>query len=123
VLTIVIVQKTDLSIFGFKTRRFGTALFYGLAFFLLLNALTLTIVYSLISVLTNQIALQAYDPVPFFLAMPFMTFCVGISEEGLFRGYMQTHLEKIYTPRKAILIQTLLFGFWHLVWDLSPFNP
>jgi membrane protease YdiL (CAAX protease family) len=24
---------------------------------------------------------------------------------------------------RAILIQALLFGFWHLVWDLSPFNP
>jgi membrane protease YdiL (CAAX protease family) len=52
-----------------------------------------------------------------------MTFCVGIGEEGLFRGYMQTHLEKICTPRNAILIQALLFGLWHFVWNLSPFNP
>jgi membrane protease YdiL (CAAX protease family) len=123
VLTIVIVEKTDLSAFGFTIKKFGTALFYGLAFFVLLNALTLAITYSLIFMLTNQMAFQSYNYVPFLLAMPFMTFCVGISEEGLFRGYMQTHLEKICTPRKAILIQALLFGFWHFVWDLSPFNP
>lgn len=123
VLTIVIVEKTDLSAFGFTIKRLGAALFHGLIFFVLLNALSLAIVYSLIFVLTNQMAFQSYNYVPFLLAMPFMTFCVGISEEGLFRGYMQTHLEKICTPRNAILIQALLFGLWHFVWNLSPFNP
>jgi membrane protease YdiL (CAAX protease family) len=54
--------------------------------------------------------------------MPFMTLCVGVSEEGLFRGYMQTHLEKFYTSKQAILIQAILFGVWHFVWDLYPFN-
>ncbi|MCJ7430576.1 CPBP family intramembrane metalloprotease, partial [Candidatus Bathyarchaeota archaeon] len=41
---------------------------------------------------------------------------------GLFRGYMQTHLEKLFTSRKAIVIQALLFGVWHFVWNLSPFD-
>jgi membrane protease YdiL (CAAX protease family) len=48
---------------------------------------------------------------------------VGISEEGLFRGYIQTHLEKLYTPGLAILFQAILFGVWHFVWNLNPFKP
>ncbi len=64
-----------------------------------------------------------YDFTLFLLAMPFMTLCVGISEEGLFRGYMQTHFQKLYTPTKAIIIQAVFFGVWHFVWNLSPFDP
>jgi membrane protease YdiL (CAAX protease family) len=54
--------------------------------------------------------------------LPFQTLLVGISEEGLFRGYIQTHLQKFYAW-KAIFIQAILFGFWHFVWNLYPFNP
>lgn len=123
ILTIVIIEKTDLSAFGFTTKKVGESLLYGLTFFLLLNMLSLTLTYLLISVFTGQTALFWYDATPFVLAMPFMTLCVGISEEGLFRGYMQTRLERAYTTRKAILIQALLFGVWHFVWNLSPFDP
>jgi membrane protease YdiL (CAAX protease family) len=52
-----------------------------------------------------------------------MTLCVGISEEGLFRGYVQTHLEKLYTSRQAILTQAILFGIWHFIWGVNPFDP
>ena len=52
-----------------------------------------------------------------------MTFCVGINEEGFFRGYVQTHFEKFYSSKQAILIQSILFGVWHFVWDLHPFAP
>ena len=51
-----------------------------------------------------------------------MTFCVGISEEGLFRGYVQTHLEKFHM-NGAIVFQAMLFGVWHFVWNLSPLDP
>jgi membrane protease YdiL (CAAX protease family) len=47
---------------------------------------------------------------------------VGISEEGLFRGYVQTHLEKFHMSG-AILAQAALFGIWHFVWNLSPLDP
>jgi membrane protease YdiL (CAAX protease family) len=123
ILVILVIEKTDISAFGFTTKRFGKSLAYGLLFFLILNLLTVTILYVLMYVITGQMAFQSYDLGPFVSAMPFMTLCVGISEEGLFRGYMQTHLDKLYTPRKAVLIQALLFGAWHSVWNLSPFNP
>jgi membrane protease YdiL (CAAX protease family) len=44
---------------------------------------------------------------------------VGVSEEGLFRGYVQTHLERFYSKKMANLLQALLFGLWHVVWYAS----
>lgn len=122
ILAIAVIEKTDISVFGFTAKRFGRSLVYGLAFFLLLNTLSLVLTWVLIFTFTGQVAFQAYDPLPFVSAMPFMTLCVGISEEGLFRGYMQTRLEKAFTLRKAIVFQALLFGAWHFVWNLQPFD-
>ncbi len=122
ILTIVVIEKTEASAFGFTTKKLGKSLLYGLLFFLALNTLTLGITYAMTYIYTGQQPLQSYSVVPFLSAMPFMTLCVGISEEGLFRGYMQTHLEKVYTQRKAILIQALMFGAWHFVWNLSPLD-
>lgn len=123
ILTIILVEKTDVSAFGFKTQNIGKAILHGLTFYALSGGTSLIVLYSLIQAFTNQIPVLSFNIAPFLLAMPFQTLCVGISEEGLFRGYMQTHLAKIYTLKKAILIQAIFFGVWHFVWDLSPFNP
>lgn len=123
ILVIIIVERTNPSTFGFTTRKFGKSFIYGLVFFLLMNVLTLVIWYVPIFVFTGKNPFYTYDLLPFVLTLPFMTFCVGISEEGLFRGFIQTHFEKAYTVRKAILFQAVLFGVWHFVWNLSPFDP
>ena len=123
ILTIVIVEKTDVSAFGFKTKNFGKSLLYGLVFFALLYGLALLISNILVYAFTYQLPVQTFDFMPVLSAMPFMTLCVGISEEGLFRGYTQTHLEKFYSKREAVFIQAVLFGVWHFVWNLSPFDP
>jgi hypothetical protein len=122
ILTMLVIEETDVSAFGFKTRNIGKSLLFGFLFFIILDGLALLISYVMIYVFTCQIPVQSYNVLPFLLTMPFMTLCVGISEEGLFRGYMQTHLEKFYTSKQAILIQAILFGVWHFVWDLRPFN-
>lgn len=122
VLTIVFLEETDPSIFGFKTERFGRALLLGLVYYLLFefsSALTSVI---LVYAYTGQMMIAGYDSVHFVLTMPFMTLCVGVSEEGLFRGYMQTHLREVFSRREAILIQASLFGLWHFVWHILPFN-
>jgi membrane protease YdiL (CAAX protease family) len=123
VFTIIAMEKTDISAFGFKTQNIGKALFHGLIFYAILGGSTLLTNYLLIYAFTNQTPIQSYSIAIFLLAMPFHTLCVGISEEGFFRGYAQTHLEKFYGVNKAILIQAILFGIWHFVWDLNPFNP
>jgi membrane protease YdiL (CAAX protease family) len=121
-LTIIVAEGTDVSAFGFKTQKMEKAISYGIAFYLILGGMASFILYLLIYLFTNQTPVLSYDISPFLLSMPFQTLLVGVSEEGLFRGYVQTHLQKFYAW-KAIFIQALLFGFWHFVWNLSPFNP
>ncbi len=123
ILTILFIEEADVSAFGFKTRNIGKSLLFGFLFFIILDGLASLILYFLVYVFTSQIPVQYYNVLPFILTMPFMTLCVGVSEEGLFRGYMQTHLEKFYTSKQAILIQAILFGVWHFVWGLNPFDP
>ena len=123
ILTILFIEKVVISAFGFKTRNIWKSLIFGFLFFVILDGLASLGFYLLIYVFTSQIPVQSYNVLPFILAMPFMTLCVGISEEGLFRGYMQTHLERFYSSKQAILIQAILFGVWHFVWGLNPFDP
>ena len=123
VLTMLVIEKTDLSFFGFKTEKLAKSHLYGLACFIILAGLTLLIQYALIFVFVKQMPVQSFDVNSALLTFPFMTLCVGISEEALFRGYIQTHLERFYTSRQAILTQAILFGGWHFVWNLSPFSP
>jgi len=123
VFTIIAIEKTDISAFGFRTQNIRKAIFHGLIFYAILGGSTLLTNYLLIYAFTNQTPIQSYAIPLFLLAMPFHTLCVGVSEEGFFRGYVQTHLEKFYGANKAILIQAVLFGIWHFVWDLNPFNP
>lgn len=123
VLTILLVEKTDISAFGFRTEGFLKSIMYGLTFYAILGGLTLLLIGSLVYLFTAQTPVQRYDVSAFLLAMPFMTLCVGVSEEGLFRGYVQTRIEKIYNLRTSVLFQAALFGVWHFVWNLSPFDP
>ncbi|MEM3442695.1 MAG: CPBP family intramembrane glutamic endopeptidase [Candidatus Bathyarchaeia archaeon] len=121
-LTIILVERTDVSAFGFKTQNLEKAISYGIAFYAILGGVVLFIYYLLIYVFTNQMPIASYSSSSFFLSMPFQTLLVGISEEGLFRGYIQTHLQK-FSFYKAIFAQAILFGVWHFVWNLYPFNP
>jgi len=123
ILTIVLIEKTDVSAFGFKRQNIGTSLLKGATLYLVFGGSTLLIECLLIHAFTGQAIVGSFDILAFLSVMPFHTLCVGISEEGFFRGYMQTHLEKRYAFRKAILIQALAFGVWHFVWNVSPFNP
>jgi len=122
ILTIVLVEKTDISAFGFKTKNIEKSLLYNLAFCIVLEGVALFCSNLLSLAFTNQTLITSYSIESFLFAMPFQTLCVGLSEEGLFRGYMQTHLSQCYTPNKAIFIQALFFGIWHFVWNLSPFD-
>ena len=115
ILTILFIEKVDVSAFGFRTRNIWKSLVFGFPFFIILDGLASLGFYLLIYFFTSQVPVQSYNVLPFLLTMPFMTLCVGISEEGLFRGYMQTHLEKVYSSKQAIVIQAILFGVWHFI--------
>ena len=39
-------------------------------------------------------------------------------EESLFRGLLLTHLAVVMSRMRANVVQSVLFGFWHIVWPL-----
>jgi membrane protease YdiL (CAAX protease family) len=123
ILTMVVIEKTNISAFGFKTENIEKSLLYGFAFFIVFGVVLMVSSSLLVFAFTNQMLIASYSIGVFLLAMPFQTLCVGLSEEGLFRGYMQTHLRKFYTMGMAIFVQAAFFGIWHFVWNLSPFDP
>ena len=122
ILTITLILNCKLSVFGFKSEKFGKALTVGLIYYLIFEFSTRIVQFASAFFLTGQFCLVGYDPWPFLMTFPFMTFCVGISEEGLFRGFMQSLLQKFYSVRFAIFVQSLLFGVWHFVWHISPLD-
>ena len=123
VLTILLIEKTDLSAFGFRTENLGKSVLQGLALFAVIGGVAAAFYYGIIYSVIGEMPIKGFNVVQCLLVMPFMTLCVGISEEGLFRGYMQTHLEKAHGRERAILVQAVLFGIWHFVWNLKPFDP
>jgi len=123
VLTIALVKRNSLCAYGFRTQRFARSLTVGLAYFLAFAVPLFATSFGLVYIFTGKHLLTGYDPFPDLFVFPFMTFCVGVSEEGLFRGFMQTRLVRVYSRRRALLAQALLFGLWHFVWHVSPFNP
>ena len=45
---------------------------------------------------------------------PFMSFPIGLGEEALFRGFLQSCLSEFLTPWGGIVVSSLLFGTAHL---------
>lgn len=121
-LSIVFVFNCNPALFGFKTENFGRALMVGLAYYAIYELFSVFPYALLVYAFTGELVATGYNPLPFLFLFPFMTLCVGVSEEGLFRGFMQTLLGKFYSKKKANLIQALLFGFWHFVWNLKPLD-
>ncbi|MEM3824491.1 MAG: type II CAAX endopeptidase family protein [Candidatus Bathyarchaeia archaeon] len=120
-LTIILVERTDLSAFGFKAQKMTRALLCGATFFIIFQGTILFVQCLMVYAFTNQTAISSFDFSLFLFSMPFQVLLVGISEEGLFRGYIQTRMER-FGVFKAVLFQAALFGFWHFVWYISPFN-
>ena len=122
VLTLLLVERKPLASHGFSRAQLKNQL--GLGLFLLLGTLLLPvlIIVPIVSALYRVNLLEGYSFLPVVLASPFQVFAVGISEEGFFRGYMQTRLSQVTGTRRAILFQAALFGIWHFVWHINPFD-
>jgi len=123
VLTVVLVNNCNLGSFGFRSGNFIRSLLAGLSYYLAYGIGLYGTFFALVYAATGHLVIVGYDLFPSLFVFPFMTLCVGVSEEGLFRGFMQTRLMRFHTRRKAIVIQALLFGIWHFVWHVSPFDP
>ena len=122
VLQILLVEKLDISLFGFKSEKLEKSLVIGVIYFSILYIPFFLLTFLFIYIYSGVFFVQGYDIWLFLLSFPVMTLCVGVSEEGLFRGYMQTHLQRRWSVWNAILFQALLFGVWHFVWHVSPID-
>jgi membrane protease YdiL (CAAX protease family) len=64
--------------------------------------------------------LSEYKRIPLALALYGMTVTsvtAGVCEEIVWRGYLQTRFERLFKGKMwmAILLQAVLFGFWHSI--------
>jgi membrane protease YdiL (CAAX protease family) len=123
VLTVVLVKRADLRAFGFTTARLGRSLLIGLGYYLVFACVMFSTLFIAVYEVTGRLVVVSYAPLPALLVFPFMTLCVGVSEEGLFRGLMQTRLSLVHSRRQALWAQAILFGLWHVVWHIVPFDP
>ncbi len=121
-LTVVLVRKADLRAFGFSTAQLGRLLLIGLAYYLVFAGVMFSMLFIVAYAVSGHLVFVGYAPLPAVLLFPFMTLCVGVSEEGLFRGFMQTQLSLVHSKRQALWTQAILFGLWHIVWHIAPFD-
>lgn len=122
-LTVILVKKANLGSFGFKTEKLGFSLLTGLTYYLIFAFFMFSSLLISVYLATGRLLIVGYEPLPAMVVFPFMTFCVGVSEEGLFRGFVQTRLSLAYSKKQALWAQALLFGIWHFVWHITPFDP
>jgi membrane protease YdiL (CAAX protease family) len=123
VLVIVLIKKSNLRSFGFRTENFGFSLLIGFIYYLAYGFFMFSSLLIFGYLVTGHLVIVGYDLISPLLVLPFMTFCVGVSEEALFRGFMQTRLAEIYSGKQALFVQAFLFGIWHFVWHIMPFDP
>jgi len=122
VLTIVLVKGNRLDVYGFRKEKMVRSLLIGVVYYLMYGIPFFLTVFGLTYLFTGYLAFDYYHLPSALWIFPFMTLCVGVSEEGLFRGFIQTRLGQVYGKNKAILVQALLFGVWHFVHYVSSFN-
>lgn len=91
----------------------GTAGFGNILISLLVEAIGDNfLVNQSIDMVSNGIA--ANNPIEKFLQLFILVILAPIVEEYLFRGYIFTELNKIFSPRSAIFVNGLLFGLYHM---------
>jgi len=90
------------------------------------------IVFALFSILTVTIAYFTYEYIPIFSKILYYIFIVGLGEELLFRGYMQSAFNRYFGKSFRIgnvkfglglFLSSLLFGMMHALVVVPPIWP
>lgn len=118
--TIMLAENYSPSSFGFTSQAFLMHLALGFFLFVVRLPLPYFAVLGVLITVFGVDPFRGFELFPFLAVLPFQVFAVAISEEGLFRGYMQTKLSCVVRPWVAIFVQAFLFGLWHVVWHISP---
>lgn len=94
------------------------ALVFGgtIGLYLLLGALSVIISLLGLSSAQNQVVtIAAEEPAVFLLLIPLSFLLIGPGEELLFRGLIQGTFREVFSPVRAIVLASLVFGSIHLV--------
>ena len=132
---ILLIEQVSLSHYGLSARApwadWKKDLKY-IGFLMLIVIILLTpIIIIAIFVFSSQIEDIVPQMIPpnaiILISFPFQTIAVGISEELMFRGYMQENLKEFdkNSDKKShfyllILLNTLVFGCFHIPWYIEP---
>ena len=112
IFTIILLFKIEQKNFkeiGWKSTNIIRDIGIGIAFCILL------LIISTILMITAQIIVLTEINITFDKFFTALFFALGaIYEDCLFRGYFQQELEKTYSSKKSILIQSLTFLFINL---------
>jgi membrane protease YdiL (CAAX protease family) len=116
-LTLVLAEGYAPTSFGFGSQKLLRHLALGLFLYVTFGFVT-TLGFTAIATGVNPF--KDYDLAYFLLYLPTQIFAVALAEEALFRGYIQTKMSSLMGPAKAISLQALLFGLWHIVGWIAP---
>lgn len=129
-LQIVITEGYYLKDFGIHRKHFWRNIFMAISLFLLGLIILLAEELLIFSIISPEIILpliEYFSTVEIFwlamLAFIFQLFCVGISEELFFRGYLFGKLDKSIGFLKSAILSSVIFAFFHLSWYLFPYYP
>ncbi len=123
VLWTVYVERRRVADYGFRLGRVANQALFGIFLYVGSQLVPFIIGILLLVILYRFNPVRSVDAVGFLASLPFQVFAVGVSEEGFFRGYMQTNIvEATGNVRRAVLYQSVLFGVWHFVWHINPLD-
>jgi hypothetical protein len=106
-------KKIDAARLGLIKKRFWTFVLGGA----IVGCITGSIEYI---ILKPEAPLPQFEFIYLLRDWIYMTFFVGLGEEVLFRGIIQTDLQDLLGNQKGLLLAAVLFGIMHLTWRSVP---
>lgn len=113
-------KKRDISEVGVHSNLFSMNLILALLAVLIFNGIQTGAPYLFLALTGSQVQISIYK-------MDFIVFDLifhvtnAFMEEMLFRGMMLRCFMTRMSPLKANILQSFLFGVWHVVWPISDF--
>lgn len=110
-----------------------TPVLFGLGVLIAVIGLFFSVIIEIISGVARVVTPPSLDPISLILTLSLFLFISFIGaafiEELLFRGYIQSHLQKVTSFPVALVLTSILFGILHLVlflpsryyWGLTAF--
>lgn len=132
ILLFLFLLKKKISDIGLHSINFYKNMRYGLVLIIIAFVVAYSFEYLLLSIKDSNPSIifiakgnsivsenAMYGSIIFGLWLVLGNFINSFMEEGLFRGVMIPVLNGRYSLMKANVIQSLLFGLWHILWPIQ----